>query len=65
MLRFLGLFKNEIAETVEMLYEWVNPYVVDTSKSQSAFGLQPTPLAEAVRETVEWCRSQSAVNSKQ
>jgi nucleoside-diphosphate-sugar epimerase len=33
MLRFLGLFNKEIKETVEMLFEWMHPYVVDTSKA--------------------------------
>jgi nucleoside-diphosphate-sugar epimerase len=37
MMRFLGLFNKEIAETVEMMFEWTNPYVVDTSKAEKAF----------------------------
>lgn len=56
MIRILGLFNKEIAETVEMMYEWVNPYVVDTTKAQAAFGLFPTPLRDAIRETIEWCK---------
>ena len=56
MMRFLGLFNKEIRETVEMLYEWVNPYVVDTTKAQKAFGLKPTPMKDAMRETIAWCR---------
>ena len=56
MMRFLGLFNKEIKETVEMMYEWTNPYVVDTGKAQKAFGLKPTPLNDAIRETIDWCR---------
>ena len=55
-LRFLGLFNREIKETVEMIFEWMEPYVIDSSKAQSAFGLQPTPMKEAIKSTLEWCR---------
>ena len=56
MLRFLGLFNREIKETVEMIFEWTEPYVVDSSKAQNTFGLQPTPLKEAIKATLEWCK---------
>ena len=56
MMRFLGLFNKEMAETVEMMFAWTNPYVIDSSKAAHAFGLQPTPMEQAIRETVEWCR---------
>jgi nucleoside-diphosphate-sugar epimerase len=56
MMRFLGLFNMEMAETVEMMFEWTNPYMIDSSKVTQAFGLKPTPMIQAVRETIEWCR---------
>lgn len=56
MLRFLGLFNREIRETIEMIFEWTEPYVIDSSKAQKAFGLQPTPLREAIKTTLDWCR---------
>ena len=56
MMRFLGLFNREMAETVEMMFEWTNPYVIDSSKAEQAFGLKPTPMEQAIRETVEWCK---------
>jgi nucleoside-diphosphate-sugar epimerase len=56
MMRFLGLFNKEIAETVEMMFLWTAPYVVDTSKAEKAFGLKPTPMKEAIRETLAWCK---------
>lgn len=59
MMRFLGLFNKEIRETVEMLYGWMYPYVVDTSRAQEAFELAPTPMPEAIRETVAWVRTLS------
>lgn len=56
MMRFLGLFNKEMAETVEMMFEWTSPYVIDSSKAQKVFNLSPTPMKQAVRETVEWCK---------
>jgi nucleoside-diphosphate-sugar epimerase len=56
MMRFLGLFNREMAETVEMMFAWTHPYVVDSSKAARAFGLKPTPMEQAIHETVEWCR---------
>jgi nucleoside-diphosphate-sugar epimerase len=56
MMRFLGLFNKEMAETVEMMFEWMDPYVIDSGKAADAFGLTPTPLKQAIGETVQWCR---------
>ena len=58
MMRVLGLFNKSMAETVEMMYEWNAPFVIDSSKAQKAFGLQPTPLEAAIRETLAWGRQQ-------
>jgi len=57
MMRVLGLFNREIAETVEMMYAWTDPYVVDSSKAEKAFGLKPTVMQEAIKDTLTWCRS--------
>jgi nucleoside-diphosphate-sugar epimerase len=46
-------------ETVEMMYEWTAPFVVDSSKAEKAFGWKGTPLPQAIHETVEWCRVSS------
>jgi nucleoside-diphosphate-sugar epimerase len=56
MMRFLGVFNKEISETVEMLFEWTQPYVVDSSKAEQAFGLNATPFKESIRATVKWCQ---------
>ncbi|MDD5369475.1 MAG: NAD-dependent epimerase/dehydratase family protein [Anaerolineaceae bacterium] len=55
LLRLLGLVNQDIAETVEMLYEWTAPYRIDSSKAENAFGITPTPLQDAIRDTVRWC----------
>ena len=57
MMRLMGLFNREVNEIVEMMYEWVEPYTIDSSKIERAFGLRPTPLPQALRETVAWLRT--------
>jgi nucleoside-diphosphate-sugar epimerase len=54
LLRAIGLFNPEIRETIEMLYEFEEPFVVDHSRFEKAFGEQATPLEEAIGETVRW-----------
>src|SRR5215212_6778271 len=57
VLRAMGLFNPGIRETIEMLYEFEEPFVVDHSKFEEGFGEQATPLKEAIGETVLWYRS--------
>ncbi len=57
MMRLLGLFNKEIAETVEMMYEWTNPFVIDSNKAEKAFNLKPTPFGQAMHETVDYLKS--------
>lgn len=52
----LGLFIPALRESVEMLYEWDKPFIMDSSKAEKAFGLQATPLKDAMRATIEWCQ---------
>jgi nucleoside-diphosphate-sugar epimerase len=58
VLRAIGLFNPGIRETIEMLYEFEEPFVVDHSKFERAFGEQATPLREAIQSTVRWYREQ-------
>jgi nucleoside-diphosphate-sugar epimerase len=58
LLRAIGLFNPGIRETIEMLYEFEEPFVVDHSKFEQAFGEQATPLREAIRGTVRWYREE-------
>ena len=53
----LGLFVPELKETVEMLYEFEKPFVVDSSKFEKTFGMQATPLKDAIKTTVAWYKS--------
>jgi nucleoside-diphosphate-sugar epimerase len=56
VLRALGLFNPALRETIEMLYEFEEPFVVNHSDFTRTFGDHATPLGEAVRETVRWYR---------
>jgi nucleoside-diphosphate-sugar epimerase len=58
LLRAIGLFNPGIRETIEMLYEFEEPFVVDDSKFEEAFGEHATPLREAIQRTVRWYREE-------
>lgn len=56
VLRMLGLFVKPVGEMIEMLYEFEQDFVVDSSKFERKFGNIATPLEDAIRETVDWYR---------
>lgn len=56
MMSIGGLFIPEAREMVEMMYEFEKPFVVDSSKFTQTFGVQGTPLREAIKTTVAWYR---------
>jgi nucleoside-diphosphate-sugar epimerase len=61
MLQIAGIFSPMIREIKETTYQWTDPWVVDTSKFQSAFGpFVQTPMTEAIAATVEWFRRREA-----
>ena len=49
-----GLFIPEAKETFEMMYEYEQPFIVESSKFEKTFGLKATPMCEAMKETVAW-----------
>jgi nucleoside-diphosphate-sugar epimerase len=62
MMRIGGLFIPEAKESVEMMYEFEQPFIVDSSKFESTFGVEATPMREAIRETVAWYKSHPQQN---
>ncbi len=44
-------------EIEEMLYEYEEPFIMDHSKFERAFGGDTTPHREGIRHTLEWLRS--------
>jgi nucleoside-diphosphate-sugar epimerase len=55
--RALGLVNPMTRELAEISYEFDEPFILDTSKYESAFGVAGTPLAAAVAATVAWYRT--------
>src|SRR5215212_5067283 len=55
-LRVMGLFNPPLREMIEMLYEFEEPFVVDHSDFEQAFGMSATPLKQAIGETLRWYR---------
>jgi len=56
MMRLAGLFVPGARASVEMMYEFMEPFVVGSERIQRAFALEPTPIDIAIRRTVEWYR---------
>jgi nucleoside-diphosphate-sugar epimerase len=54
MMAIGGLFIPEAKETVEMMYEFDHPFIVDSSKFEKTFGVKATPMREAIKATVDW-----------
>lgn len=59
ILTLLGLFNPTLREMPEMLYEWEKPFVMDDSKFRRTFGCEPTPMRQAIRESIAWFRRHS------
>lgn len=62
MMALGGLFIPEARESVEMLYEFEKPFVVDSSRFEKAFGLTATPLSESIPATVAWYHKHLGLN---
>jgi nucleoside-diphosphate-sugar epimerase len=52
----LGVFVPTIREINEIRYQFDSPFVVDSSAAQTTFGLAPTPMPQALDDTVSWYR---------
>jgi nucleoside-diphosphate-sugar epimerase len=63
VMRAIGLFNPVIRETVEMRYEFEEPFVLDTSDFTRTFGDQATPLREAILRTVRWYREERSAGT--
>ena len=59
VLRLIGLFNPVVREFDEMAYEFTQPYVVDGAKAETRLGLVPTPLNNAIADTVAWFRGRA------
>ena len=60
MIRIVGLFVPGARASVEMMYEFTEPFVVDSKRIQSTFGLQPTPVDTGIERTVSWYKGHAS-----
>ena len=58
-LRAMGLVSPLMRGLAEMAYEFEEPFILDTTKFESAFGTCVTPLATAIADTVAWYRARA------
>lgn len=56
MMRVVGLFIPTAGASVEMMYEFTAPFVVDSSRIEREFGLSATPIPAAIETTIAWYR---------
>jgi nucleoside-diphosphate-sugar epimerase len=54
-----GLFNPDVRAVREVLYQSENPWVVDHTKFERAFGATPTAHPQAIRATLEWFRTRT------
>lgn len=52
----LALFSPTLRALKEQAYQRMRPFVVDHGMFERAFGANPTPHREAIRQTLEWYR---------
>jgi nucleoside-diphosphate-sugar epimerase len=53
-LRAIGMFNPLLREVVEMTYQWEAPFVLDDTRFRRAFGMEPTPIDDAVAAIAAW-----------
>jgi len=51
MMRMAGLFNTTVGELVEMMYQYENDYLFDSSKFENAFHFKPTSYQAGLLET--------------
>ena len=58
MLRIAAPFHRMSRESLGVLYQWTNPWIVDDSEFQATFGpVRVTPIDTAVKSSVDWYRN--------
>ena len=52
-LRFGALFVSSAREAIELSYQSTSPYVFDSTRFETTFGVAPTPYAEGIARTLQ------------
>lgn len=58
-IKFAGLFSAQIRELKETRYQFDRPFILDSSACTAAFGIDPTPIDEALKAVAEYARTRS------
>jgi nucleoside-diphosphate-sugar epimerase len=59
-LTVMALFSKHMKFALQVLYQFDRPFIVDHSKFEKAFGADPTPHLEGMRNTLAWYREEYA-----
>lgn len=59
-----GLFIPEAKASVEMLYEFNAPFIVNSSKFENTFGVSATPIEAGIKATASWYKNHSLKDGK-
>jgi len=54
MMRLAGLFIPQARASVEMMYQFTQPFVVDSSRIEREPGVHPTPIDTGIERTLRW-----------
>lgn len=63
MLRLMGLVVPELKEFPEMMYQYEDDYVFDSSKFEQKFGMQATPPEEGIRIMIDYLKKLGSIKS--
>lgn len=58
LIRVLGIALPDLRELAETLYQFEEPFVLESGRTQELLGITPTPLADAAAQTVNWWRAE-------
>ena len=56
ILSIIGLFNKEAKEVIEMLYEYNEPFIMNSDLMGSTYGLKSTSMEQRIKETLEWAK---------
>lgn len=62
-LRWTGFFDPDVAELLELMYQYEEPFIVASDRFEDTFGIGGTKLREAARRTVGWFRAFATIDA--
>ncbi len=57
-IKALGIFVPFLRELDEVRYQFERPFIMDSTQYERTFGTRPTPMEQALAETVAWWHAQ-------